>query len=67
MKAAVLHTLGTSPRCEEFADPIAQEGEALVHVRAASLKNIDKMMAGGSHYDSYRDLPAVWRGWSRYS
>ena len=28
-------------------------------MRAASLKNIDKMMADGSHYDSFRQLPAV--------
>jgi NADPH:quinone reductase-like Zn-dependent oxidoreductase len=28
-------------------------------VRAASLKNSDKMMADGSHYDSFHQLPAV--------
>jgi NADPH:quinone reductase-like Zn-dependent oxidoreductase len=59
MKAAVLHTLGTPPRCLDFADPTPHEDEVLVHVRAASLKNIDKMMASGSHYDSHHDLPVV--------
>jgi NADPH2:quinone reductase len=31
----------------------------LVRIKAASLKNIDKLMASGSHYDSYRQLPVV--------
>ncbi len=59
MKAAVLHALGQRPRCEDFADPRALEGEALVRVKAASLKNIDKMMASGSHYDRFPELPCV--------
>src|SRR4051812_47594835 len=59
MKAAVLHTLGTSPRCQDFAEPSPHQDEVLVHIRASSLKNIDKMMASGSHYDSYHDLPVV--------
>jgi NADPH2:quinone reductase len=28
-------------------------------MRAASLKNIDRMVADGSHYDSHRELPSV--------
>jgi NADPH:quinone reductase-like Zn-dependent oxidoreductase len=59
MKAAVLHQLGSAPRFESFEDPIAQEGEALVKVRAAALKPIDKLMAGGTHYASFRKLPTV--------
>jgi NADPH:quinone reductase-like Zn-dependent oxidoreductase len=59
MKAAVLYALGDTPRYEDFAEPTPDEGEALVSVRAASLKNSDKMMADGSHYDSLRQLPAV--------
>src|SRR5258708_4482569 len=59
MKAAVLHTLGQAPRCEDFADPQAIEGESLVRVKAASLKNVDRMMARGSHYDRLPDLPCV--------
>src|SRR5262249_57843365 len=59
MKAAVLRALGRPPRCEEFPDPQAGEGEVLVHVKAASLKNVDKMMAGGSHYDRIAKLPCV--------
>ena len=59
MKAAVLHTLGKPPRCEDFPAPQPGQGEALVHVRAASLKNVEKAMASGSHYDSYRELPVI--------
>src|SRR5436305_15010348 len=59
MKAAVLRTLGKPPRFEEFPDPKPSQGEVIVHGNAASLKNIDRMMANGSHYDSHRELPAV--------
>ena len=59
MKAAVLHTLGNPPRYEDFPDPQPGQNEVIVHVKAASLKNIDKAMASGSHYDSHRELPVV--------
>jgi NADPH:quinone reductase-like Zn-dependent oxidoreductase len=59
MKAAVLHALGEAPSYEGFAEPTPNKDETLVGVRAASLKNSDKMMADGSHYDSLRRLPAV--------
>jgi NADPH:quinone reductase-like Zn-dependent oxidoreductase len=44
VKAAVLRTLGKPPRFEEFPDPKPSQGEVIIHVKAASLKNIDKMM-----------------------
>src|SRR5258705_13877764 len=59
MKAAVLRSLGKPPRFEEFPDPKPSQGEVIVHMKAASLKNIDKMMASGSHYDSHTKLPVV--------
>jgi NADPH:quinone reductase-like Zn-dependent oxidoreductase len=59
MKAAVLHTLGELPRFEDFPDPQPGPGEVRVHVRAASLKNVEKAMASGSHYDSYHEFPAI--------
>jgi NADPH:quinone reductase-like Zn-dependent oxidoreductase len=59
MKAAVLHTLGKAPRFEEFAEPTAGKDEALVCVRAASLKAVDRQMASGSHYASPRELPVI--------
>ena len=59
MDAAVLHTLGKPLRYEQFPEPIAGEGEAIVQVHAASLKPIDKQLANGSHYASPRELPVV--------
>jgi NADPH:quinone reductase-like Zn-dependent oxidoreductase len=61
MYAAVLHTIGTAPRYEEFAEPFVVDSntEVIVHVHAASLKPVDKQMASGSHYASRRELPCV--------
>src|SRR5712671_366896 len=59
MKAAVLHALGKAPRCEEFAEPAASKDEAVVRVRAASLKAVDRQLASGAHYASPRELPVV--------
>src|SRR6266567_5052646 len=59
MKAAVLHALGAMPRFEDFPDPQRGQDEVLVHVTAASLKNIDKALASGSHYGSDGQLPTV--------
>lgn len=59
MKAAVLHTPGQAPRFEDFSDPRPSQDEVLVRVIAASLKNVDKAMASGTHYDSLRELPAI--------
>jgi NADPH:quinone reductase-like Zn-dependent oxidoreductase len=59
VKAAVLHALGQSPRYEDFPDPRADPGDVIVEVKAASLKNIDKMLASGSHYDRPAALPSV--------
>jgi len=59
MNAAVLHTLGKPPRCEPFAEPIAGDGEVIVHVRAAALKPVDKQLASGAHYASTQALPIV--------
>jgi NADPH2:quinone reductase len=59
MKAAVLHELGTVPRYEDFPDPVPIEGEAAVTVKASPLTNLSRSRARGSHYDSYKQLPAV--------
>lgn len=59
MYAAVLRQLGSAPRYESFEDPVAHDGEVRVTIRAASLKPIDKGMASGAHYASYRQLPVV--------
>jgi NADPH:quinone reductase-like Zn-dependent oxidoreductase len=59
MKAAVLSRVGEVPRCEDFADPQANEGEALVRVCAAALKPIDRQLASGAHYASQQYFPSV--------
>ncbi|HEX6802947.1 MAG TPA: zinc-binding alcohol dehydrogenase family protein [Terriglobales bacterium] len=61
MHAAVLRAIGTAPRYEEFPEPHIEnkDSEAIVHVRAASLKPVDKQIAGGSHYASRREVPCV--------
>lgn len=59
MKAAVLHELGKPPRYQDFPEPSPSAEEALVHVRAASLKPVDKQLAAGTHFASPRELPAI--------
>jgi NADPH2:quinone reductase len=59
MNAAVLRTIGQLPHFEQFPEPIPEENEVIVHVRAAALKPIDKQMASGSHYAAFRELPVV--------
>jgi NADPH:quinone reductase-like Zn-dependent oxidoreductase len=59
MNAAVLHSLGGTPRFESFPEPVAGENEVTVEVRAAALKPIDKQIASGSHYARLGPLPVV--------
>jgi len=59
MNAAVVHKLGDPPQCEEFPEPVAGNGEVIVQVLAASLKPVDKQMAGGSHYASPGKVPFI--------
>jgi NADPH:quinone reductase-like Zn-dependent oxidoreductase len=60
MKAAILHQLGNVPCCENFPDPIPHNGEeVLMEVKAASVKNLDRLRVSGKHYASYTELPVV--------
>lgn len=59
MNAAVLRFLGRPPCFEEFPDPTPGKDEAIIDVRAAALKPVDKQLASGSHYASPRELPVV--------
>jgi NADPH2:quinone reductase len=59
MQAAVVNVLGELPKYQSFPDPVAQESEVLIQVRAAGLHPIVKGLASGSHYASEGDLPAV--------
>jgi len=59
MKAAVVHTFGTLPRCEEFPVPTPGEGEVIVQVRAAGLHPLVKARASGSRDGSPTTLPLI--------
>jgi NADPH:quinone reductase-like Zn-dependent oxidoreductase len=59
VNAAALYTLGNPPCFEQFPEPVPAEGEVIVRVCAAALKPIDKQMANGTHYASFRELPVV--------
>lgn len=59
MHAAVVHTLGQPPRSQDFADPIPNNDEVLIHVRAAGLHPIVRALANGSHYSSSGEVPMV--------
>ena len=59
MKAAVLQQFGAAPQYIDFTDPIPGDAELLMTVKAASVKNLDKMRASGTHYASYAQLPAI--------
>ncbi|ASU82572.1 zinc-binding alcohol dehydrogenase [Nocardiopsis gilva YIM 90087] len=59
MKAAVIHTVGEPPRYDDFVAPTPRDDEVLVHVSAASITNIARMRAAGTHYSRREELPAV--------
>ena len=59
MNAAVVNVLGQNPQYQSFADPVAEEGELLVKVRAAGLHPIVKGRASGTHYSSDGVAPMV--------
>lgn len=60
MKAAILEKLGEDPKYEDFPIPIIQNDDQLIlEVRAAAVKNLDKLIASGTHYASHKKLPVV--------
>lgn len=53
MKAAVVFEKGSTPQYADFTEPvITHENEVLVTVKAASIKNLDRARASGSHYST---------------
>src|SRR5277367_3499692 len=59
MNAALVHAFNAPPRHESFADPVAADGELVVHVTAAGLHPIVKVLANGTHYGSTGELPFI--------
>ncbi|CAN5505869.1 zinc-binding alcohol dehydrogenase family protein [soil metagenome] len=53
MKAAVMSQSGGRPHYVDFPEPIVKnEGEMLIHVKAAAIKHIDRSIASGQHYSA---------------
>ncbi len=53
MKAAVVFEKGGIPQYADFPDPIVNnENEALIFVKAASIKHLDRARASGKHYST---------------
>ncbi|MGA7193884.1 MAG: hypothetical protein WBW94_09645, partial [Anaerolineales bacterium] len=62
MKAAVINKLGDIPMYEDFPDPVLNDGDVTVKVKAAILDYANKALAAGAHFASkqfYPSLPAV--------
>jgi NADPH:quinone reductase-like Zn-dependent oxidoreductase len=57
MRAAVLHEYGT-PRCGEFAEPVATGDQVVVEVTAAAVNPFDVLLASGT-FATKPDLPYV--------
>jgi NADPH2:quinone reductase len=62
MKVAVINKLGDIPRYEDFPDPVLNDGDVEVKVKAVILDFAVKVLASGTHFASkqvYPSLPAV--------
>jgi NADPH:quinone reductase-like Zn-dependent oxidoreductase len=55
VNAAVVEIPGQAPKYQSFPDPVAEDGEVPVRVRAAGLHPIVKGLASGSHHASAKD------------
>jgi NADPH:quinone reductase-like Zn-dependent oxidoreductase len=49
VKAAVVTSFDTPPRCGDFAEPVPTIDEVVVTVKAAALSNLVRFLAGGKH------------------
>ena len=56
MKAAVLYGKAEAPRYVDIPEPVPQNNEVLVTVKAVALKHIDKSRAKGTHYSTEGEL-----------
>jgi NADPH2:quinone reductase len=62
MKAAVITQFGDGPHYEDFPDPVVEEGDLAVDVKAVALEVFDRMTAKGAHYASrhlFPQFPAI--------
>jgi NADPH2:quinone reductase len=59
VRAAVLHEYGTPPRCGDFEEPEAADGQVVADVAAAALHHLDLHKATGTFYMGPPPLPSV--------
>ena len=59
MKAAIVKAPKSSPVYGDFDEPVARDGQAIVHVKASALTQLTKSRASGSHYSSDSEFPAI--------
>ncbi len=59
MKAAVLHELGATPKCDDVPAPEAGEGESLVRVAATGVHHLVLLRASGRFYGAVPAVPHV--------
>jgi NADPH:quinone reductase-like Zn-dependent oxidoreductase len=59
MKSAVLYKAGGQPVFSEWSDPVPGPDDLMMFVRAASIKNIDRMLVANTHYDRYPAFPVI--------
>jgi NADPH:quinone reductase-like Zn-dependent oxidoreductase len=59
MKAAIVKAPKSSPVYGDFEEPVAQEGQTIVQVKASALTHLTKSRASGSHYSSGSEFPAI--------
>ena len=59
MYAAVINEFGQVPEYRQVPEPEVPDGQVLAQVRAAAIKNIERMLVDGTHYGSAQmSLPA---------
>lgn len=59
MKAAVIHELGATPRYQDFPDPVLNDGDVTVKVKAVILDYAIKGLASGTHFASKQFFPSL--------
>lgn len=60
MKAAIIEKLGETPQYKDFPNPeIQSDDQIIMNVKAAAVKNLDRIRALGTHYTSHKEMPAI--------
>jgi NADPH:quinone reductase-like Zn-dependent oxidoreductase len=59
VKAAVLHEHGEPPQCDQFDEPVEDNGHMVAEVAAAGVNHLDLLKASGRFYTGPPPLPSV--------